>query len=87
MFVVSLSRGQSSRHKLAPTETITIKPRRESKEPGLAATCETILIPIFDFRCSRFSEFLSPQAGGGNAIAFDCVRADAFASEAQNATL
>jgi hypothetical protein len=60
IFVVSLSLGQSSdrqRREIAPSETITIKPRRESKEPGLAATCQAILIPISGFRCSPFSEF------------------------------
>jgi hypothetical protein len=62
MFVVSLSQGNpQSRQKareFARSETITIKPRRESKESGLAATCRAILIPISDFSCSQFSEFL-----------------------------
>jgi hypothetical protein len=60
MFVVSLAVGLSlaaGRREFAPSETITIKTRRKGKQPGLAATCKTILIPICDFSCSRLSEF------------------------------
>jgi hypothetical protein len=93
MFVVSLSQGnpqgRQKAREFARSETITIKPRRESKESGLAATCRAILIPISDFSCSQFSEFLPSHAGAdGNVIAaLDCIRTDAFAGEAQNATL
>ena len=66
MFVVSLSFAGSisgrRKARVRPFETITIKTRRESTtNTDLAATCKAILIPISDFSCSRFSEFM-PQA-------------------------
>jgi len=50
---------------VAPSETITIKTRREGKQPGPAATCiVTILIPIRGLGCSRLSDFSTFGFGG-----------------------